>query len=461
VDRAVREAVVRQYDAQGRLRNREVEVVTRSGERRTAMLSSDIISLEGAPHTLVAAFDITEYRRLEEELRQAQKMEAVGQLAGGVAHDFNNMLMAITAHCDLLSLELRDAQAMPAEPIRATIDDIQQVAGKAAKLTRQLLTFSRKQALQPRLLDLNAVVEEWSRMIRRLIGATVEIRFRPADGLGRVHGDPGAIEQVLMNLCLNARDAMPEGGVLTIATGNEDLAHPLHAPHGVLSPGRYVALTVADTGTGMDAVTASRIFEPFFTTKAPGKGTGLGLSTVYGIVGQSGGTIGVTTEPGRGSTFKVLLPGAEAEPAVAEERATTAPERGTETILLVEDDEEVQQMAAEYLRSVGYHVWTARTPAEALARVADGGPGVDLLLTDVELPGGSGPRLARELCARRAGLKVLFLSGQAHYALETHGLRPDTILEKPFPLGVLAERIRLVLDADQAPLPTGSERNEK
>jgi CheY-like chemotaxis protein len=371
------------------------------------------------------------------------------------------MLMAITAHCDVLSLELREERAVPPEPIRSAIDDIQQVAGKAANLTRQLLTFSRKQSLRPRALDLNAVVGEWSKMIRRLIGATVEIRFAPAKRIGGVHGDPGAIEQVLMNLCLNARDAMPEGGVLTITTGNEDVSLPVHAPPGVIEPGRYVTLTVADTGTGMDAATVSRIFEPFFTTKAPGKGTGLGLSTVYGIVGQSGGAIAVTSEPGRGSAFKVFLPRTDSGETVVEERAAKAPARGTETILLVEDDEEVQQMAAEYLQSVGYTVWTARSPAEALARAADGAGSVDLLLTDVELPGGSGPRLARTLGAERPGLKVLFLSGQAHYALEAHGVAPETILEKPFPLAVLAERIRIVLDGGQPPLPSGSERNEK
>jgi CheY-like chemotaxis protein len=222
-----------------------------------------------------------------------------------------------------------------------------------------------------------------------------------------------------------------------------------------------VTLTVADTGTGMDAATVARIFEPFFTTKAPGKGTGLGLSTVYGIIGQSGGTISVATEPGRGSVFKVLLPRAEAETPAAPERATKAPAQGTGTILFVEDDEEVQQMGAEYLESMGYTVLTARTPAEARARTTDGGPPVDLLLTDVELPGGSGPRLARELGAARPGLKILFLSGQAHYALEAHGVAPDAILEKPFPLALLAERIRLVLEGSQAPRPMGRERNEK
>ena len=263
-----------------------------------------------------------------------------------------------------------------------------------------------------------------------------------------------------MNLCLNARDAMPEGGVLTIATANEALDLPLHTPHGEVAPGRYVTLTVADTGVGMDLATQERIFEPFFTTKAPGKGTGLGLSTVYGIVGQSGGSIVVTSEVGGGSSFRILLPRSDGAADAVEERVAKAPARGTETILFVEDEEEVQQMAAEYLESVGYTVITARSATEAAARARDGGR-LDLLLTDVELPGASGPQLAKQLAADRPGLKVLFLSGQAHYALEKHGVSPADILEKPFPLAVLAERIRLALDGDQAPSRSGSDRKEK
>ena len=452
--------MLRVYAEKGTVRNREIRVRTRSGEDRTVLISFDVVDLEGAPHALVAAVDITDYRRLQEELRQAQKMEAIGQLAGGVAHDFNNMLMAITAHCDVLGLELGEGQPVPAEPIRQAVEDIQQVAGKAANLTRQLLTFSRKQSLQPRALDLNTVVAEWQRLLRRLIGSAVEIRFQPGEGLGRVQGDPGAIEQVLMNLCLNARDAMPEGGVLTIATANEALDLPLHTPHGEVAPGRYVTLTVADTGVGMDVTTQERIFEPFFTTKAPGKGTGLGLSTVYGIVGQSGGSILVTSEVGGGSSFRILLPRSDGAADAVEERVAKAPARGTETILFVEDEEEVQQMAAEYLESVGYTVITARNAAEATARAGDGGR-LDLLLSDVELPGASGPQLAKQLAADRPGLKVLFLSGQAHYALEKHGVSPADILEKPFPLALLAERIRLALDRDQGPPRSGSDRKEK
>jgi two-component system, cell cycle sensor histidine kinase and response regulator CckA len=461
-DAETRSEFIRVYVETGTIRNREHSFRTRSGEQRTVLFSADIVEIEGAPHVLLAAVDITDYRRLQEELRQAQKMEAIGQLAGGVAHDFNNMLMAITAHCDVLGLELGGGQPVPAEPIRQAVDDIQQVAGKAANLTRQLLTFSRKQSLQPRALDLNTVVEEWQRLLRRLIGSAVEIRFQPGEGLGRVEGDPGAIEQVLMNLCLNARDAMPEGGVLTIATANEALDLPLRTPHGEVAPGRYVALTVADTGMGMDLATRERIFEPFFTTKAPGKGTGLGLSTVYGIVGQSGGSILVTSEKGAGSTFRILLPRTDGALDAPVERMATVPARGTETILFVEDNDEVQQMAAEYLESVGYTVLTARNAAEAEARADEvGGNTLDLLLTDVELPGASGPLLAKQLAAERPGLKVLFLSGQAHYALERYSVSPADILEKPFPLAVLAERVRVALDRDQPPPPRGSDRKEK
>jgi PAS domain S-box-containing protein len=460
VDAATRQELVRSYQESGTIRNREMRIRVRSGEYRTLLFSADILLLEGAPHLLVAAFDITDYRRLQDELRQAQKMEAIGQLAGGVAHDFNNMLMAITAHCDVLALEVGDGRSAPPEPVRQALEDIQHVAGKAAHLTRQLLTFSRKQSLQPRTLDLNVVVEGWQRLLRRLIGSAVEIRFLPGEGLGRVEGDPGALEQVLMNLCLNARDAMPEGGILTISTVNETLEHPLHTPHGEVAPGRYVSLAVTDTGEGMDASTRERIFEPFFTTKPAGRGTGLGLSTVYGIVGQSGGSVLVTSEVGAGSTFRILLPRSDGTPDVAEEPVAPAPAGGTETILLVEDDDDVQQMAAEYLQSVGYTVLTARNAGEAADRM-NGGAAVDLLLTDVDLPGASGPRLARRLAAERPGLKVLFISGQAYFALEKHGVSPGDILEKPFPLAVLAERIRLALDRDQPLPPRRSERKEK
>jgi PAS domain S-box-containing protein len=454
--------MLRVLEETGTLRNREIRVRTHSGERRTVLVSSDVVDIEGAPHALLAAVDITDYRRLQEELRQAQKMEAIGQLAGGVAHDFNNMLMAITAHCDVLGLELGGGKTMHQEPVRQAVEDIQQVAGKAANLTRQLLTFSRKQSLQLRALDLNTVVEEWQRLLRRLIGSAVEVRFLPGEGLGRVQGDPGAIEQVLMNLCLNARDAMPEGGVLTIATANEALEIPLHTPHGEVAPGRYVTLTVADTGMGMDLATQERIFEPFFTTKAPGRGTGLGLSTVYGIVGQSGGSIVVTSEKGSGSTFRILLPRTDGAVAACVERAAAVPARGTETILFVEDDADVQQVAAEYLESVGYTVLTARSAAEAESRADEvGGTALDLLLTDVELPGASGPRLAKQLAAKWPGVKVLFLSGQAQHALEAHGVPPADILQKPFPLALLAERIRLTLDRDQRPPRSGSDRKEK
>ncbi len=460
VDADSRREALRGYEQAGSIRNRETRIRVRSGEQRTLLFSADVISLEGAPHALVASWDITEYRRLEEELRQAQKMEAIGQLAGGVAHDFNNMLMAITAHCDVLGLELGGGRPVPPEPVRRAIADIQQVAGKASHLTRQLLTFGRKQPLQPTTLDLNAVVGEWQTMLRRLIGGGVEVRFHPGDGLGRVEGDPQAIEQVLMNLCLNARDAMPEGGVLTITTSNEEVDLPLQTAHGVIAPGRYVALAVADTGVGMDAETQEHIFEPFFTTKPPGKGTGLGLSTVYGIVGQSGGSIVVTSEIGGGATFRILLPRSDGTVDALVEREASPPAPGTETILLVEDDDHVRPMAAEYLESLGYTVLVARSAVEATAHAADGRR-LDLLLTDVDLPGTKGPPLARQLASARPGLKVLFLSGHPHYAIESHGVTPADILEKPFPLGRLAERIRLALDRDQAPPRSGSDRKEK
>ncbi len=454
VNAAFRRESVRLYEEQGAIVNREAEIRSRSGEVRTVLYSAEVISLEGAPHSLLAAFDITEYRRLQEELRQAQKMEAIGQLAGGVAHDFNNMLMAITAHCDVLTLGLGEGKPVSPQPIQRAVDDIQRVAGKAANLTRQLLTFSRKQTLQPRILDLNAVVDDAQKMIRHLIGAGVEIRFQPGPGPCRIPADPGAIEQVLMNLCLNARDAMPAGGALTIATACEEVRAPLHTPHGMVAPGSYATLTVGDTGEGMDAATLARIFEPFFTTKAPGKGTGLGLSTVYGIVGQSGGGVVVTSEAGRGSMFKIFLPRAAAAARADVEPVPTPPTRGTETILLVEDEEMLEQIAAEYLESAGYTVLTARNADEALARADEARMAVDLLVTDVGLPGASGHELAERMAARRPGLKVLYLSGSGRETLEARGVPAGTILEKPFPLADLAERIRVLLgDGQEARAP--------
>jgi CheY-like chemotaxis protein len=331
-------------------------------------------------------------------------MEAIGRLAGGIAHDFNNLLTVIAGRSQLLLASRLGSAA----DTRRDLELVQ----SAAALTRQLLAFSRKQVLQPRVLDLNEVVGNLESMLRRLIGEHITLHLRLADGLWRTHADPSQIEQVVINLVVNARDAMPDGGWVTIETANVELDEGYARQHVDARPGPHVALTVSDSGVGMDPATLGRVFEPFFTTKAPGTGTGLGLSTVYGIVKQSGGSIGVYREPGRGATFKVYLPQAEADPAAAEpERREPAGVPGAETILLLEDDAGVADLAQEILAGHGYTVLAARSPSEGL-RLAATHPGpIHLLVTDVVMPEMSGREFAERLCARRRETKVLYISG--------------------------------------------------
>ena len=309
-------------------------------------------------HYAGVAQDITERRRLEGQFRQAQKMEAVGRLAGGVAHDFNNLLTIINGYSELALERLH-----PSDPLRSSIEEITKAGGRAASLTRQLLAFSRQQVLAPRVLDLNALVADVERMLRRLIGEDIDLVMVPGAELGRVKADPGQIEQILVNLAVNARDAMPEGGKLVIETANVELDDAYARSHPVVTPGRYVMLAMSDTGTGMDAATQAHIFEPFFTTKEQGKGTGLGLSTVYGIVKQSGGFIWVYSEPGLGSTFKIYLPSVEdAAESVPGSEARELPFGGSETILLVEDEEAVRALASRILQERGYRVLESAQP---------------------------------------------------------------------------------------------------
>ncbi|MBI1728374.1 MAG: PAS domain S-box protein [Candidatus Rokubacteria bacterium] len=358
-----------------------------------------------ATYVLGVATDITERKKLEIQLIQAQKLEAIGQLAGGVAHDFNNLLTVILGRCALVLGSL-PPDASP----RRDIDLIQKTADRAVALTRQLLAFSRKQILEPKVLDLDVVVPGIATMLQRLIGEDIELVFRPGAELGRVKADPGQIEQVIMNLAVNARDAMPDGGRITIETGNVELGDEYARQHVGVQPGPYVLLAVSDTGTGMDSATQARIFEPFFTTKAPGKGTGLGLSTVYGIVKQSGGNIWVYSEPGRGTTFKVYLPRVEntAEPVQV---IRPAPGRGTESILLVEDEEAVRALAREVLEGYGYTVFEARDVADAML-IAERHTGpIHLLVTDVVMPQMSGRALAERLASLRQEMKVGFMEG--------------------------------------------------
>jgi signal transduction histidine kinase/ActR/RegA family two-component response regulator len=399
------------------------------------------IAFEGRAARLVLATDITERRQLEEQLRQAQRMEAVGRLAGGVAHDFNNILTAILGYGDVLGTRLA-----PDDPRRADLEQILEAASRATELTRQLLAFGRKQVLQPVAIDLNHLVEKLHGMLRRLLGAHVELTTSPAPELGRVRADAGQIEQVIVNLAVNARDAMPGGGKLTIETRNVEL--DLDSGLGVPA-GPYVQLAVSDTGSGIDARIRAHIFEPFYTTKSVGKGTGLGLATVHGIVQQSGGAISVYSEPGRGSTFKIYLPRVADEPLVTPTSvARLAASTGSETVLLVEDDAPVRDLSRRALESRGYRVLVASDGAEGL-RVAQAHAGaIDLLVSDVVMPVAGGPELAGNLRPLRPGLRVLFLSGYADTAFARSGelTREAAFLQKPFTPERLAQKVREVLD---------------
>ncbi|MCH8948133.1 MAG: PAS domain S-box protein, partial [Acidobacteria bacterium] len=403
--------------------------------------------------TISMVEDITERKRAEEALReseeqfrQAQKMEAVGQLAGGVAHDFNNLLMVMRGYGELM-LNRLDAN----DPLRRNAEEIQKAAERATALTQQLLAFSRKQVLQPKVLDLNAVVTEVEKMLRRLIGEDIELTAVLDLALGPVKADPGQIEQIILNLAVNARDAMPQGGRLTLKTANVTLDQAYVRQHMGATPGPYVLLAVSDTGVGMDAETRSHIFEPFFTTKGAGKGTGLGLSTVYGIVKQSGGTIWVESAPGRGTTFEIYLPLVEETAANGElHRALPAPTPGgTETILVVEDEMSVRKLAAEFLGSNGYRVLEAQDGAEALQVCEEHRAPIHLLLTDVVMPGMSGRELAVRLVGARPEMKVIYVSGYTDDAIVQHGVREEgtVFLQKPFSLDALARTVREALDS--------------
>jgi PAS domain S-box-containing protein len=395
---------------------------------------------------LTLAADVTEQRTLEDQFRRAQKLEAVGQLAGGIAHDFNNLLTVIIGRSQLL-LARADIEGR----VRRDIDLILTTATRAASLTKRVLAFSRKQVLEPKVLDVTGVVSGIMPMLERLIGEHIELVFRPAPALGRVHADPGQLEQVIVNLVVNARDAMPDGGRLTIETANASLDEDYARRHVGARPGAHVMLSVTDTGVGMDAATQARIFEPFFTTKEPGKGTGLGLATVYGIVKQSGGSIWVYSEVGHGSTFKVYLPQLSHETRDPTEPAVSTAERGTETVLVAEDDDEVRTIARDTLQAYGYTVLEARRPADALL-IAERHTGpIRLLVTDVVMPQMSGPKLAERLRGIRRELRVLYMSG---YTGETAPLGAAAgagvgFIAKPFTPDALARKAREILDAPE------------
>src|SRR6202050_433094 len=407
-----------------------------------APLSTAEGELQGA---ICMALDITDRRQLEEQLRQAQKMEAVGRLAGGIAHDFNNLLMVIQGYADLMT------ERIPAnDPLRRNAEQIQTAAQRATSLTQQLLGFSRKQILAPKILGVHSVVSDMEKILRRLIGEDIELRVSAAPDLWLIQADRSQIEQVIMNLAVNARDAMPNGGRLTIETANVELDGSFSHSPTVLAPGKYVLLAVTDNGSGMDAKTQAHIFEPFFTTKEKGKGTGLGLATVYGIVKQSGGYIWVYSEPGHGTTFKIYLPRIEDETASAgrdRSPAAAALPRGSEVILLVEDEAGVRELAREYLEMSGYTVIVAPDGHTAVELAAMHAGTIHLLMTDMVMPGIGGRELAERVLAVRPDIKILYMSGYTDQAVVHQGIlgTDAPLLQKPFTLATLTMKLREIL----------------
>jgi two-component system cell cycle sensor histidine kinase/response regulator CckA len=390
--------------------------------------------------------DITESRQLEERLRQSQRLEAVGKLAGGIAHDFNNLLTVIGGHSQLVLMKLHHE-----DPVWENIEEIKKASDRAATLTRQLLAFSRKQVLQPKVLALNSLIIDVEKMLRRVIGEDIQLRTYLAPELGQVKCDPGQIEQVLMNLAINARDAMPDGGKLTIETRNAVLDETSYDKSFHIEPGRYIEVCVKDTGTGMDEETQKHIFEPFFTTKEAGKGTGLGLSTVYGIVKQSGGYIWADTELRRGTTFKVYLPRVDED--VQEYKPVAAPQlrlQGRETVLLAEDDENVRRLVRDLLKHNGYHVLEAADGNLALLICEQYEEAIHLMITDVVMPSMNGRELTRRLADLRPEMKVLFMSGYTDDTIMRHGVVESdiTFLQKPFAPATLMSKMREVLETN-------------
>jgi len=416
----------------------------KNGEVFQSEVTSHTFKIGDRPSRLAMGRDITERLRMEEQLRQSQKMEAVGKLAGGIAHDFNNVLSVILSYADMLVADLK-----PGEPMRDDIEEIRKAGARAAELTRQLLMFSRQQVLEPKVLDLNEVLTSMDKMLQRILGADVDLVSLPTQRIGRVRVDPSSIEQVIMNLVVNARDAMPMGGKLTMETDNVLLDEAYARDHLGVTPGPHVMLAVTDTGTGIDKATLTRMFEPFFTTKPAGKGTGLGLSTVFGIVNQSGGSVWVYSELGKGTTFKIYLPRVDEAVDVVHAVVVPTTVRGSETILLVEDDDQLRVVARGILGRSGYHVIEARNAGEALLH-SEKHPGViHLLLSDVIMPQMSGPELAKRLANARPRMKVLCMSGYTDDSIVRHGVLEAHIafLQKPITPETLTTKVREVLDA--------------
>jgi two-component system cell cycle sensor histidine kinase/response regulator CckA len=434
--------------AEGVARPFEKEYVRKDGTRISVLVGAALLDHS---RVLTVVTDLTAQKKaalanvvLEEQLRQSQKMDAVGRLAGGVAHDFNNLLSVVLSYSEMILADLKEG-----DPLRADIQEIKLAGERAAALTRQLLVFSRQQAVETKVLVLNDVLEGMDRMLQRLVGEDVTLTCALGATLGRVRVDPGSLEQVIMNLVINARDAMPTGGKLTMETMNVSLDDEYVKSHHGAAPGSYVMLSVTDTGTGMDKPTLARIFEPFFTTKGLGKGTGLGLSTVFGIVQQAGGSVWVYSEPGLGTTFKVYLPRADVAPAELPKTREPTPVYGGETILLVEDDAQVRSVARGILRRHGYTVLESPSVGEAILLCTEHAGVIHLLLSDIVMPVMSGPALAKRLVAARPEMKVLFMSGYTDDAAVRHGVIDAAFayLQKPLTVGTLTKKVRQVLES--------------
>jgi two-component system, cell cycle sensor histidine kinase and response regulator CckA len=446
-DAAASKAAFRELQSRKYVSYDDLPLETRAGRAINVEFVSNVYRVNNKKVIQCNIRDITNRKRdelTEQQVRQAQKMEAVGQLAGGVAHDFNNLLGVILGYCEIL-----EASTDLAEPSRKMIQQIHNAGISAKDLTRHLLAFSRRQVLQPVFLDLNAIVKHTETMLGRMLGDNVTLNSVLSHDLGTVRADPSQIEQILMNLAVNARDAMPQGGKITIRTANVAIDQAYVRQHPYLKPGPYVMLTVSDTGIGMDAETRARIFEPFFSTKADGKGTGLGLSTVFGIVKQSAGAINAYSEPGHGTKFKVYFPRCEEAPVILTTNETAPLAGGSETILLVDDAAPLRGLTRLLLEGCGYTVLDSGDPAEAIG-IAElhKGP-LPLLITDVVMPGFSGRVLADRLRAARPETKVLYTSGYADDEVVQHGLvgADCAFLEKPFTRDALIRKVREILDA--------------
>lgn len=442
------------------IRDVEVEWKKQDGTPMTVRCSGRRIKDEnGVPaYFEVFAEDVTEKRVLEKQLRMAQKMEAIGRLSGGIAHDFNNLLGVIIGYSGVLKKALNPENALWEHAL-----EIEKAGKRAASLTKQLLAFSRQQVLTPAVLSLNTLVSDMEKMIPRLLGEDIELSLALDPNLGEVKADGSQIEQIILNLAVNARDAMPTGGRLQIRTANVELDQTYARNHPGSKVGKYVMLAVTDTGMGMDATTLTHIFEPFFTTKELGKGTGLGLATVYGIVKQSNGYIWVDSASGKGASFQIYLPRHEGQAALEEQKVGPAEElRGSESILLVEDAEPLRKLAQTFLQAGGFRVVSAGSGEEALRVAASFGGALDLLLTDVVMPGMNGRVLAEQLLLRHPGTKVLYMSGYTDSFIAGHGvLEPDThLLHKPFSEEVLIQKVREVLDGKKKPLPPSASLTE-